>query len=92
MAPYSTILADKIPWTEEPGGYRGCKGSDTTKRLTLVLQKTGTVRSSTFPDLSEIVPLEQPPIKNEKDFLGGSVVKTLCSQYRRHRFNPWLRK
>ena len=91
MATYSSIPAEKIPWTEEPGGYRGCKGSDMTEQLTLPLQKTGTVRSSTFPNLSEIVLLEQPPIKNEKDFLGGSVVKTLCSQYRRHRFSPWLR-
>ena len=77
MATYSSIPAEKIPWTEEPGGYRGRKGSDMTEQLTLPLQKTGTVRSSTFPNLSEIVLLEQPPIKNEKDFLGGSVVKTL---------------
>ena len=34
-APHSSILAWRIPWTEEPGGYspRGHKESDTTERL-----------------------------------------------------------
>ena len=33
MATYSSILAWKIPWTEEPGGLQsmGCKESDTTE-------------------------------------------------------------
>ena len=37
MAAHSSILAWRIPWTEEAGGYRpwGCKESDTTERLTL---------------------------------------------------------
>ena len=35
MATHSSILAWKIPWTEEPGGYSpwGRKESDTTERL-----------------------------------------------------------
>ena len=35
MATRSSILAWRIPWTEEPGGLQstGSKGSDTTKRL-----------------------------------------------------------
>ena len=36
MATYSSILAWRIPWTDEPGaGYSpwGCKVSDTTERL-----------------------------------------------------------
>ena len=35
MATHSSILAWKIPWTEEPVGYSpwGCKESDTTERL-----------------------------------------------------------
>ena len=35
MATHSSILAWKIPWTEEPVGYspRGCKELDTTERL-----------------------------------------------------------
>ena len=32
MAPHSSILAWRIPWTEEPGGVAE---SDTTERLTL---------------------------------------------------------
>ena len=33
MAPHSTILACRIPWTEEPDGYspQGHKESDTTE-------------------------------------------------------------
>ena len=35
MATYSSILAWRIPWTEEPGGYspRGHKESDTTEAI-----------------------------------------------------------
>ena len=35
MAPHSSSLAWKIPWTEEPGGLQstGLKESDTTERL-----------------------------------------------------------
>ena len=35
MATHSSILAWKIPWTEEPGGYSlwGCKELDTTELL-----------------------------------------------------------
>ena len=35
MAPHSSTLAWKIPWTEEPGGLQpmGRKESDTTERL-----------------------------------------------------------
>ena len=34
MGTHSSILAWRIPWTEEPGGCspRGCKESDTTER------------------------------------------------------------
>ena len=37
MATHSSILAWRIPWTEEPGGLQsvGHKESDTTERLTL---------------------------------------------------------
>ena len=33
MATHSSVLAWKIPWTEEPGGYRpgSCEESDTTE-------------------------------------------------------------
>ena len=36
MATHSSILAWRIPWTEEPGGSPwGLKGSDTTKATAL---------------------------------------------------------
>ena len=40
MATHSSILAWRIPWTEEPGGYSpwGHKESDLTERLTPFLQ------------------------------------------------------
>ena len=36
MATHSSVLAWRIPWTEEPGGLHpwGCKESDTTEQLT----------------------------------------------------------
>ena len=36
MATLSSILAWRVPWTEEPGRLQsmGCKGSDTTEQLT----------------------------------------------------------
>ena len=39
MATHFSILAWKIPWTEEPGGLQsmGCKESDTTEQLSLFL-------------------------------------------------------
>ena len=38
MAIHSSILAWRIPWTEEPGSYSPwcCKESDTTEQLTSV--------------------------------------------------------
>ena len=35
MATHASILAWRIPWTEEPSGPRGHKESDTTERLAL---------------------------------------------------------
>ena len=39
MATHSSILAWRIPWTEELGGPQSmsCKESDTTERLSLLL-------------------------------------------------------
>jgi len=41
MTMYSSILAWKVPWTEEPGGLQsqsmGSRESDTNERLTLSL-------------------------------------------------------
>ena len=34
IAAHSSILAWRIPWTEEPGSPWGCKESDTIERLT----------------------------------------------------------
>ena len=41
MATHSSILARRIPWTEEPGGLQsmGHKESDRTEKLTLSLFK-----------------------------------------------------
>ena len=37
MATHSSVLAWRIPWMEEPASPRGCKESDRTERLTLLL-------------------------------------------------------
>ena len=41
MATHSSILAWRIPWTDEPGWYSpwGCRESDMTERLTLSLSR-----------------------------------------------------
>ena len=39
MATHSSVFAQRIPWTEEPGGYSpwGLKNSDTAEQLILIL-------------------------------------------------------
>ena len=50
MAPHSSILAWRIPWTEEPGGHspQGRKEWDTGERLTLSLLSTCWVPHTTL--------------------------------------------
>ena len=43
MATHSSILAWRIPWTEEPRPW-GCKELDMTERLTLSLSKKGNAK------------------------------------------------
>ena len=48
MVTHSSILAWRIPWTEEPGEYSpwGCKELDTTEQLTHRLNETSTLMVS----------------------------------------------
>ena len=60
MATLSSILAWRIPWTEEPGGLQstGHKESDTTERLTLShdrLAKTMTAKYLPAIDWMEFI-------------------------------------
>ena len=43
MAPYSSILARRIPWTEEPGRLQsmGSQESDITERLSIAQRSCG---------------------------------------------------
>ena len=47
MATHSSILAWKIPWTEEPGGLQsmGLQGSDMTEQLHPPHQETRSARN-----------------------------------------------
>ena len=50
MATHSSILAWRIPWTEEPGGLHspwGCKESDLTERLHFSLYKLSSLFRTT---------------------------------------------
>ena len=51
MATHSSILAWRIPWTEEPGNYSpwGCKESDTTE----VTQHAHTINKQERASLAE---------------------------------------
>ena len=49
MTTHSSVLAWRIPWREKPSGLYspwGCEESDTTERLSLLLQKTFQVLKS----------------------------------------------
>ena len=57
MATHSSILAWRIPWTEETGGYSpwGCKELDMNEQLTLSLSMLSKKEKqfSPFPNLRE---------------------------------------
>ena len=65
MATHSSILARRIPWTPEPGGYSpwGHKESDTTEQLTLTRLVSdvegAVVNKRGGPALLELLPLRK---------------------------------
>ena len=88
MTTHPSILAWRIPGTEEPGGCSpwGHKESDTTEQLSTAQHRHGerVTGMSTVQDVQLIKP-------DAGEFPGGSVVRVLCFHYRGHRFNPWFR-
>ena len=63
MASYFSILAWKIPWTEDLGGLQsmGCKESDTTEQLTPASsQRKGASQDS--PEIVKIVMAVHSPL------------------------------
>ena len=48
MAPHSSTLAWKIPWTEEPGRLQSM-GSDTTERLPFPFQSDANAKADSDP-------------------------------------------
>ena len=54
MATHSSILAWRIPWTEEPGGYRpcGCKERNTAEQLST---QPKTDMTSLVPSVKRVV-------------------------------------
>ena len=85
MSTHSSILAWRIPWTEEPGGLYspwGCKEPDTT---------AVTERACTPSKILGRVSL----IYLYMGFPGGTSGKEPLCQHRRYKkrgFNPWVRK
>ena len=64
MATHSSILAWRIPWTEETGGLQGCKEQDTSEeiRASLVAQRVKhwpTMRETRVQSLDREDPLEK---------------------------------
>ena len=55
MATHSSMLAWKIPWTEEPGGPRGRKELDTTERLHFTILKVVCSVAQSRPTLGDPV-------------------------------------
>ena len=56
MATHSSILAQRIPWTEKPGRLQsmGCKESDTTEQLTHIHTHTQDGVVTALPRISNI--------------------------------------
>ena len=59
MATHSSILAWKIPWTEDPGSPRSCKESDTTEQ-----QSTAYIREHEVARLKKVWLLRTEDIPN----------------------------
>ena len=53
MAPHSSVLACRIPWTEEPGGLCGVAESDTTKQLILDFSRDPHYMITSLPFFSD---------------------------------------
>jgi len=68
MATHSSILAWRIPWTEEPGGLQSMESSHTTERLTLSLS---TVHPA--PESLKSLTLFLTPNKKWKKFTRTSI-------------------
>ena len=52
MATHLSILASRLPWTEEPGSPWGCKELDTTEQLTRA--HTQLPRSRVIPEVLSV--------------------------------------
>ena len=64
MATHSSILAWKIPWTEEPGGPRGRKELDTTERLHFTILKVVCSVAQSRPTLGTLWTVaQQAPVR-----------------------------
>ena len=70
MASHSSILAWKIPWTEEPGGlYTSLLESDMAKRLTVTEQA-----HTFYNQLFQILPKKKKKRKKKKKPAGTALI------------------
>ena len=87
MAIHSSVVAWRIPWTEEPGGLQSLglqRVQDMTERLTLSLswtKKQNKNKTDNEADISQLL-----------GFPGGSDGKKTCLPCRRPGFDPWVGK
>ena len=79
MATHSHILAWKIPWTEEPGGYSswGCKELDLTEWLSphTLLYRGSSLRK---PLLDHPTDLVLSPDNNSRTIIESSYLWSIC--------------
>ena len=92
MATHSSLLAWRIPWTEEPGGLQSMgvtqswtwlKWLSTAHRMWMEMDK----QTQCFE-----LKLEIWLAWNMKASLVAQLVKRIHLQWRRPRFDPWIRK
>ena len=89
MGTHFSILAWRIPWTEEPDGYSpwGHKQLDTTEQLTLThLLYLYCIRIS-----SQRLKIKRKSLRLPR-WLNGKESTCQCKKHRRQGFHPWVKK
>ena len=96
MATHSSILAWRIPWTEEPGRLQSMRSQRVghnwaANTFTFMMKYDGGgLVAKSCPIIWNIVITKQLGLYG--GFPGGSDGKIICLQCRRPGFDPWVRK
>ena len=85
MATHSSILAWKIPWTEDPGGLLSMGSQRVGCDVVTKQQHTTLPPTATSPAAMEVTVLGKNPLPDQH-------TAPQCRRSRRHVFDPWVGK